>query len=342
MGAYMGFAQYIDSRLPGREFQDLRSEPDFYGASRVIKDGSDFKRDNIRSYATWMHGWTGRDFLTWDEVDWACTGYPVSLVTNDSIRDTLPESKVRVEAVGLPYVYVQHDKYSCERIPSSLLVMPAHSLPYANQVSYEEEYLQSSLPYFDHFDHVCFCLHSSCVERGVWIDLLDRHGIAYISGAAINDMNSLYRMHVLFNTFETMTTNVFGSHILYAAYSGMKVSVFRYMNMMKINDYSNTPQYIRNPKLLNIYKRHYEFDNIRRLIGQFVATPDHAVSSKEWAYNHIGHPHKREYSEIADLLGWPGRKQKHYYFRYHLLRKAKQVTKKIIRHEKASIAVPLS
>lgn len=327
----MEISRYVSSKLPAREYKDLYSEPDFYGASRLIKNGSDIKQSNLRSYATWTHGWSGRDALTWDEVDWSSNKYPVSLVANDNINNKLSKSKVRVEAVGLPYIYVQNDKYFSERIPSSLLVMPAHSLSYANQISYEESYLQSILPYFNHFDHVCFCLHSSCVDRGVWINLLEKHGIGYISGAEINDMNSLYRMHTIFSTFETMTTNVFGSHILYAAYSGMKISVFQYMNIMKINNYSNTPHYKKYPHLLEIYRKHYELNNVRKLIGRFLAAPNSSISSRNWSFTHIGLRHKRECSEISEMLGWSPRKQIHYFFKYHLTGKAKRISQRVIR-----------
>jgi hypothetical protein len=134
----------------------------------------------------------------------------------------------KVVAVGYPYLYMEDlGVPKPTRLAKSLLVMPPHSLIDTSE-SWDEirliDRIQTLRP---HFETIVFCIHQQCIQKGYWLENLKQFGFDYVIGSHANDANSLARMYQLFNMFECVTTNNWGSHILYAAYSGAKVSAIQ-------------------------------------------------------------------------------------------------------------------
>ncbi len=129
-----------------------------------------------------------------------------------------------VRAIGLPIIYTQPSGLS--RIPNSLLVMPTHSLASDVLMPSCERYVEEIAEIKDHFDLVAACVSAYCIARNLWVPQFAEGGIPVARGAGIADTNALNRMRALFESFEYVTTDSYGSHVFYALYFGAKVSIW--------------------------------------------------------------------------------------------------------------------
>lgn len=50
------FLDAIESSLPESKYEGARTEPDCYGASKIVSDGLSLPLIPL-SYASWYHGW---------------------------------------------------------------------------------------------------------------------------------------------------------------------------------------------------------------------------------------------------------------------------------------------
>ena len=128
-------------------------------------------------------------------------------------------------AISLPINYAQG---LGKRVPNSLLVMPVHSLigDDTKDRSIFEEYADLILNSSGNFEHVCVCVNAGCRRNGFWIPEFESRGFKIIDGAAPWDSNALVRMRSLFEQFDVVTTNGWGSHVAYALAFGARVSIF--------------------------------------------------------------------------------------------------------------------
>jgi hypothetical protein len=128
------------------------------------------------------------------------------------------------QAIGLPIIYTQSS--GSQRMPNSLLVMPTHSLPSDVLAAANEQYVREIASIKNKFDLVVACVSPYCIDKGLWISHFKEKGIPVIRGAGIADANALKRMRALFESFEYVTTDSYGSHVFYALYFGAKVSIW--------------------------------------------------------------------------------------------------------------------
>lgn len=210
------------------------------------------------------------------------------------------------KAVGLPFCYADHDERS-KRVLGSLLVMPAHGG--GVDESARTEYLEYIKSITQHFSRVVFCLNSDSVSgaRG-WHKDLDNHGFDFVVGASIFDQNSIPRMRKIFDSFEYMTTNTKGSHLLCASFCGVKVSLAGpfYDPFLSRRDTIRRGVRMRGGILEgdDAYEVTYEHDYLTRNYPWFFVEPQHATKQEEWAKKEIGFYNKVSFEELARLFGW--------------------------------------
>ena len=299
-------AEWLEERLPPVEAFKLRGEPDFYGASCLVAAALG-RREPPRSYAYWTHGWASQPIV-----------HPRQLARGDPRDRHLVGAEKharllhgfgfkRAEAVGLPFAYVEDG--DVPRRSGSLLVMPAHSLPYTEHEWDEREYVDRIAPLRKQFACVIACVSKSCVEKGMWPAEFERRGIPWVMGADIEDRNALVRMSRIFRSFEYMTTNFIGSQVAYAAYSGCKVSVYGPYATYRPEDFRDDPWYSRYPDLLKLNMQALGEKSAKERFPELFCGPADAVERTEWGREMVGARYRRTPREIARLLGWSPMRQ---------------------------------
>ena len=187
--------------------------------------------------------------------------------------------------------------------------MPAHTLPYTKQRWDQKAYVKDIAKLKPHFSTIAACIHSACVDHDYWVSEFERQGIPWIRGADTYDKNALIRLNTFFKSFENMTTNSLGSHVAYAAYSGVKVSVYGPYAEPSIEDFRNDLSYKDYPELLRIYTENLKKNIIKCHYPELFITPMKAPQRKTWGKEMVGAKFKRKPAEIAELLGWTLNKQ---------------------------------
>ena len=298
---------WITERLPPVERIWRRSEPDFYGASHIIARQIGKKTPPV-SLAAWRHGWFFSKSIVHPRFLSMGSKNTLNLVgTRRQARLLREFGYNRVEAVGLPFIYV--DAVALPRRPGSLLVMPAHTLPYTEQRWDQEAYVAGIAELKKSFSTIIACVHSACVSHGYWTSLFERHGIPWVLGADSYDKNALIRMHTLFNSFEFVTTNSLGSHVAYAAYAGAKVSLFGSYAAPAYEDFRNDPSYKKYPALLEVHVEGLQEKVVRFYYPELFVSPIKATVRQDWGAEMVGAANKRSPREIARLLGWTPARQ---------------------------------
>ena len=299
--------KWLAERLPPVEQIWRRSEPDFYGASYLIAQQVGKKKPPV-CFATWRHGWVHLKSIIHPLMILGSTDETLNLVaTENQVRIVREFGFKNAIAVGLPFIY--GDTFEVERRPGSLVVMPGHTLPYTDHQLDEKRYVDQIAELKPHFSAIIACLHSSCIAKGYWVTEFERHGIPWISGADTYDKNALVRMNIIFKSFEYMTTNIIGSHIAYAAYSGSKPSIYGDYASPSEKDYQNDPFYKESPELLTFYVENSKQEVIEKQYPELFITPMTATERRDWGREVTGAKYKRTPYEIAELLGWSFKNQ---------------------------------
>lgn len=201
-----------------------------------------------------------------------------------------------VAAIGMPFAYVPPS--GLPRAKGSLLVVPTHTLAgavFEDRRPFQRyaDYIKSIAP---RFSRVVVCVHPSCVKNGLWINEFSKLGIEVVTGAKVNDINSLARMRALFDQFEFVTTNGWGSHVAYALACGARVSIHG-------DPIEESPETYRNwlrqdktwadrPDLLDAVHNPDVFRRRREFLARLHSEPDQAEADVAWGEWWIGAAHK--------------------------------------------------
>lgn len=203
---------------------------DHYGALKVAEEYAGMAPQSLYFHAIWQHGCV-EPWLQFSP-QMLCFSAPnaeekVILVGRADEAEFLRKHGIsRARAIGLPIVYVREPPK--QRKPNTLLIVPTHSLA-GNKFPDRRpfvEYVQQIAQYRHHFQEVVACVHPSCRDNGLWVDEFQAAGISVIFGASIDDANALKRMKSVFEQFEYVTTNGWGSHVAYALFFGAKLSIY--------------------------------------------------------------------------------------------------------------------
>lgn len=305
---------------PVRELPTL-SEVDYYGAADVIAErvGLPMTPATIPGTVSWHHGparpplWGLGDPdppIPASEMD-----YPFHMAPKGAVRllvhrkeEAFLESLGSVAhlAVGAPFCYVQ--SASLPRIGGTLLAMPSHSfvggvsnhqLVLVDRYATYLEGLRKAFPF------VCVCLYADDYADSNVRELYRCRGLPVVRGAGIKDRNSLRRMRRLFETFDCMTSNDFGSHVIYAAAVGCRPFVSEHSLVgEKRAIWEKHPFYANRPNVLRNVLKWNDPEFLRDRWPWLYSGKPPAVANTAWANEMLGMGNTRSPLEIARLLGW--------------------------------------
>jgi hypothetical protein len=278
-----------------------------YGAQRVAATYCGLREVPDEINGEWQHGWIPPDQNLHPERVVGGDGRSYErrttrrfYVAREDQVDFLKGHGYRfVWAVGLPILYVATPTVS--RIPGSLLVMPAHSLPEAEELWSHEAYAEYVSSVASRFTCIYVCLHQSCIDKG-YSAAFERRGIAVVGGADFRDENSLNRMAALFSQFEFMSSNTLGSHIPYASYWGCKVSVAGPRMTWSREDLEELTFYKNAPDVIDLTLAQYAQFHDQH--PQFLCDPWAAVEQRQWGARQLGEHCRRSPEELKRLFGW--------------------------------------
>lgn len=290
--------------LPPVEAIRIRGESDFYGISKLLMEQLRWFHVPFTD-ASWKHGWLFPDLKYVEQLTGNRRQEKWTLVAKKEHEIFLRERGVASKAVGMPFVYAEAlDSMVIKRLPNSLLVMPPHSIPTSTHDWDEDSYAAHIAAIKDDFDFVLVCLYQSCLNKGLWVNAFERYSIPWIAGARSDDKNALIRMNRIFKSFEYMTTNAIGSHIVYAAYCGCKVSISGPYAEYTQNDYQQDTLYRKCPFLLQHNLSAASEMTVREKFSMLFHPPKQAVVLEKWASEELGKENMMNVYFLIYYLGW--------------------------------------
>lgn len=194
----------------------------------------------------------------------------------------------RAQAIGTPIIYTSGE--SVARMPGTLLVMPTHTLA---GDSFEDrtpfgQYADEIKSITGRFRRVVVCVHPNCRKNDLWIREFSERGIEIILGAQTNDRNALRRMRGLFEQFESVTTNGWGSHVAYALYFGAKVSLYGREVVPGVANSLRDVSWAADPATLMAQLSEAVNQRKREFLHRLYRTPDEGVKDINWGRWFLG------------------------------------------------------
>lgn len=258
-----------------------------------------------RSFANWVHGWVWSDKPTAELL--ACAKLPRNLtvvVRNQSEKKALiSDGFTDVRVGGLPFAYVAHQHM--QRHANALLAFPPHSAEAERVTNDQAAYLDFLEAIKQDFDSIYLSvyyldlgglLHKAAIARGLQV----------IPGARPDDANSLLRTRLMLESFQYVTSNVMGSHMLYALFAGCNFSfcgpMYGYEESEFLsggNPHGHSSNYIA--LALKLQSESYLRDKFSKF---FVAHPRHGIGAKGFAEEEIGEKFIMSPMQIEKALGW--------------------------------------
>lgn len=295
------------ARLPPVEmFKLVNGEIDYYGASYQISRSLGLV-EILKIKANWEHGWKYGDVQRIDHIGPYRRKDRVYLVSSEAHKKILNEAGFdQVYAVGLPYLYAPEP--SSKRLKGSLLVCPGHTSNFSTGEwsNFAKSYAESIAAIRDDFDEILLCVTANCIESEKWIHEFEAQGIPWILGASIYDRNALERMRMIFSSFEFVTSNMIGSHLVYAGYEGCKISICGWQHLYDSSSFKNEPIYHKFDALLSDDLKWASYKQVYSKYGfLFYEHPRQAVSLKQWSDCQLGVRHRKSMRELASYLQWP-------------------------------------
>jgi hypothetical protein len=280
---------------------------DHYGAMHIAAAYAGFKLDQpyfIRG--VWHHGCSG----PWEDYTpdiLACNtprakGLPVLTARQDQADILKAGGYAQARAIGLPILYTSPS--GLPRLPRSLLVMPCHSLTgftFPERAPFRA-YVEEIRAIAGDFDRVVVCIHPSCRINGLWVDEFTAAGIELVDGAQVNDLNSLPRMRALFEQFETITTNGWGSHIAYALALGARVAIYGTYPAPGEENLLKDATWAADRAALKVALSATTLEREHAFLKDFKVPPASALANPPLGNWLVGTQHKLEPAAMADLL----------------------------------------
>ncbi len=311
-------------RKPIREWRFERefhpdAEVEFYGAYDLLLKHIGERRlpYQYRRLINWQHGWIpdffhhGSDepFDILQNFTWSNPDY-FNLVPRKVQENRLRElGRPNSLAIGLPIVYFPRKKRA--RSNGALLVMPGHSLDYISQQTMEDDYISYINGIRDQFSRVTVCIHPSCLRNGYWINSFRKHGYRIITGVEINDSRAFEKLQDYFSEHEFCTTNKWGSHLIYTALFGCKVSIMGPEPIFSFRDLERSSHWRDNADKRALNKS-YEltFNSVFRIHypGFFVEHPKAAVRNEELARYECGDDNRINRAQYREIVEWVTRR----------------------------------
>ena len=293
--------------IPGRRYYSPWDSGTSYGVNAILNRYCGMKFPGEWPLAGfWTHGWTP-SFAMVHPYQVACLAKPgenpMNFVSRRDAADYLLANGFdRVQAVGLPFLYLP--TCNAQRIPSSILVAPFHSPPgFSVSSRHVPPLVEVLIELRRKFELVVGCIHPQCIKDGLWIDDFKKAGVSYVSGANMRDSNSLYRMRHLFQTFEAVATNGFGSLLAYAALCGARVGVTE--NFMEDNRrlLLRDMFYGKNPHVLDLMLEALSEQSLKKSCSFLWNDLTKGEPPVEWARKELGWECRLAPEEAIDGFG---------------------------------------
>jgi hypothetical protein len=209
----------------------------------------------------------------------------------------------KARAIGLPIVYTEQS--NARRVPGSLLVMPNHAIPLDKRGRDSQEYVDSIVRIAPRFEKVAACVSAGCIANGLWAPLFTAAGIPVIHGASVSDANSLDRMRALFETFEFMTTPLYGSHVAYSLYLGGKVSLWGNAAEPLTKEWLLRDSiWAKYPETTEQYCSAETAGKQEELLGRFRVQPWEGVEDRELGAWMVGEKNRLSPDEMKKAFRW--------------------------------------
>jgi len=222
---------------------------------------------------------------------------------NDQVIYLKSQGYTNVQAIGLPIIYTKHKKQ--KKFPNSILYMPSHSLPEGSPDL--KKYLSDLKTYLKelkkNFSIVVVCLHINEINQKYFNEILNELEISFIAGADPLDANSLDRMATIFSQFEFMTTDMLGSHVVYASYYGCKVSVFGPSRIITEQELNKIKYFKNSPECKKIFINWSRSNFLLSKYPFFDCKPWFAQKQIDWATFELGEQHKLSPEEMKNIMG---------------------------------------
>ncbi len=298
-------------KIPIIKTTKVVSGVDRYGFSSLLATQIGYKIIP-RSFANWQHGWIWWGAKSSEElmIDKSLKNESRFIVSKDAEKNILKaEGFKKVWVGGLPFAYTVSSNLN--RVAGSLLAMPTHTAEQTDDQT-KHKFKNFYIEYLDYLESIKEQYSS------VWVSVYDldhsqelvneimKRGLYPIKGAQHNDMNCLQRMRSIFDTFEFVTSDSIGSHIIYSMYSGCKVSIcgpdlLQVDSDFRVNEVSKSfsENYIKTQVYYS--SRKYVTENFKFL---FVDKPSSGFCSEEYAKKAIGFNNKLQRDEILEALQW--------------------------------------
>ena len=269
-----------------------------------------------RSPIVWVHGWKPSthnidvDMIIGESAETSNLEGMTYFVGRNDQETSLREAGLldEIHAIGLPFAYaLKYHGAQEDRRHGSLAVMPANH----GDLKLDGELLELEKNYIECLVgdgqleapkcHVI--LNCDDIRRGRG-SLWTQYGFQVLEGACLHSVNSLQRVVRLLCSFDTITTNGFGSHIAYAASAGCKISVFGPRPPIRLSDLYHYESFRRRPELAPIMIE-LEENAIPELVFEregFMVRPQEATRATDWGKKEIGFDNVLEPRALRELI----------------------------------------
>ncbi len=277
---------------------------DRYGFSSVLARKCGL-RYVPRSFANWIHGWIWSVEPTATHLGVAKLPIDTSIIVrNECEQQVLAlEGFTNIRIGGLPFAYIP--QCHTARSDAALLAFPAHSAEAEGLTTDQQDYFDYLESIKSDFDGVYVSIYYLDLNTSIHKAALAR-GLRVLQGAKPDDANALIRVRSILDGFKYVTSNVMGSHMLYALYAGCNFSFvgpyYSYDESVFLtngNPHGYSKEYIDNSLFLQ------SEDYVRGRFSRFFAQhPSMGCQDADFAVDSIGERFVLHPREIKDVLGW--------------------------------------
>jgi len=277
-------------------------EIEYYGANYVLEKYLGTKNLLFKtSIRKWLHGWIYEPMEYPRElVFYGDESEPVLVHTKKQKIFLQNHGYINAFSIGAPFLYTK--EFPQKKIKNSLLIVAPHHKPGSTFIdSTLKSYIKKISLIVKKFSFSRVLLYQDDFNNKEYLQAFERHKLKVIQGASLYDQNSLFRMRNIFGVFETVTSNVLGSHLVYAAYCNCKISLYGPYNQPKKSMLAKDEFYKRyifiQQKLLKTHKKVY-FHQYKFLHCH----PKNAKKHRKWANLELGKKEKKTIQELKNIF----------------------------------------
>lgn len=293
----------------------------YYGASYYLLKSLKLRMpaEIVCKHINWPHGWVpkheikansiGRIYPAFESIDIPYYNFISTKLHEEFLRE---KGVSNVKAIGHPFIYSNFKKR--KPVLNSLLVLPIHT---SSGQSFSEVDFEKYVDEIDKIRHnysvVDVMIHPNCIRQGYWINEFSKRKYRTFSGFEPSNMRTGSNLKKIFSKYEYMTTNGFGSHIVFAAYCGLKVSIY---GTFATEDMEGLKQYI--DIFPEYYKNNYYFIGEKRIVLRsevdlklnfpfLFKNPKNAILAVDWAKDELGFENKinsADFTKISNEIIW--------------------------------------